>query len=757
MVQCSIGIKNTEFGKYERITVFMMKHIFLFLILTPTLLAQEAQPLGDTFIFFVDATNARIPATDGLDVAEDPFNIDNFVARFTGEDRSTLPSFRWIDSVGVDMSANRAEGDSLFLRLWVAPANVGDDGTPAPLYLIFQDREQVIADGDGSNDDVPFRAIWPIPDSMMIGSWFNLALPLPPATVAGLDSVRALPSPDPFLTNWQYPGGFHADLDTFIDDPTSPLWQEFQWDAVTRLGFLWDQESGPAGPVLVDDVYIGRSDTDLSTVFEPGPAYAGTVTVTNEDHVAFASFTPDPNAGGYRVYVSDAPITETSVFDATQTVLLAELGPQADSLAVRFPVFTPHPSFGRPTVYFGVTNLTGFGVENPVPVTASLALDGKPQPFVFELTPAQVDVVFTAFAEGRLSVDGLPLETFAPFRMDRENGTSSDLFPDDDSDFSVRTWMAFAPDPEDPTQTLIWLYADVDDEVLVFAENDGQGQPLDPDAFRYDGLLLQWGKYQVAPLVASPNQAFGTNAFPDYSLRLTPLQDGGDNVTGVYDEVAWAGGQSPLQGLADPLIEIKMDASGIPTGYRVMAVYRASEITLLNPDFVQTDPFVRPEPDEVLLYPVLFAGEDQDGDPQGDWLTNRHVLITGERPNTAFSGDDTWLTNPSTWPAIAFAGQNAPTVDDEDEALSRRFTLDQNYPNPFQSTTRIAFELPESDNVSLAVYNLLGQTVATLVDEVLPAGIHAVSFDARDLPAGLYVYRLRAGGLEIVRKMTRVR
>ncbi len=82
-------------------------------------------------------------------------------------------------------------------------------------------------------------------------------------------------------------------------------------------------------------------------------------------------------------------------------------------------------------------------------------------------------------------------------------------------------------------------------------------------------------------------------------------------------------------------------------------------------------------------------------------------------------------------------------VEDPGDGVPRSFSLHQNYPNPFNPSTTISFDLPQSAPVSLSVYNLLGQRVALLVDgQVLAAGRQTVSFDAGDLPSGVYLYTL---------------
>lgn len=81
------------------------------------------------------------------------------------------------------------------------------------------------------------------------------------------------------------------------------------------------------------------------------------------------------------------------------------------------------------------------------------------------------------------------------------------------------------------------------------------------------------------------------------------------------------------------------------------------------------------------------------------------------------------------------------------------FSLSQNYPNPFNPVTTIAFSLPEPSDVSLAIYNALGQEVAVLINDHRPAGEHRVEFNAGNLPSGVYFYRLTAGKFSAVNKM----
>ncbi len=89
----------------------------------------------------------------------------------------------------------------------------------------------------------------------------------------------------------------------------------------------------------------------------------------------------------------------------------------------------------------------------------------------------------------------------------------------------------------------------------------------------------------------------------------------------------------------------------------------------------------------------------------------------------------------------------------KENGLPAEFSLSQNYPNPFNPTTIIKFALPKSVLTKLAVYDLLGRKVKTLIDGVLQAGYHEVSFNAIDLSNGVYFYRIQAGNFTETKKL----
>ncbi len=94
---------------------------------------------------------------------------------------------------------------------------------------------------------------------------------------------------------------------------------------------------------------------------------------------------------------------------------------------------------------------------------------------------------------------------------------------------------------------------------------------------------------------------------------------------------------------------------------------------------------------------------------------------------------------------------------EETEPLPEGFCLKQNYPNPFSTMTTIEYSITEAGFVKLAVYDISGREIMTLVEENKPPGRHTVSFEASDLSPGIYFYRLETGGNNIQKKMILVR
>ena len=137
----------------------------------------------------------------------------------------------------------------------------------------------------------------------------------------------------------------------------------------------------------------------------------------------------------------------------------------------------------------------------------------------------------------------------------------------------------------------------------------------------------------------------------------------------------------------------------------------------------------------------------------GGWQTWRTVstfvhLSKGQQVLTVLASAGGFNLN---WTEFGFV-----TGVEAEEPLPVDYRLSPNYPNPFNASTRIRYSLPHSSRVTLKIYDVLGEEVATLVDGFEDAGSHEVTFSAGDLPSGIYFYTLEAGGQLQTRKMVLV-
>ena len=129
-----------------------------------------------------------------------------------------------------------------------------------------------------------------------------------------------------------------------------------------------------------------------------------------------------------------------------------------------------------------------------------------------------------------------------------------------------------------------------------------------------------------------------------------------------------------------------------------------------------------------------------------------HEKVWFTRADVA-QGIDTVVKTALEW----IAEQKTSVADEPDGGLPKQFGLRQNYPNPFNPATTIGFYLPRATAIELIVFDLAGRRVKKLVGGFKSAGEHQLAFEFHDLPSGVYVYRLRAGGFVQSRKMILLR
>ena len=85
------------------------------------------------------------------------------------------------------------------------------------------------------------------------------------------------------------------------------------------------------------------------------------------------------------------------------------------------------------------------------------------------------------------------------------------------------------------------------------------------------------------------------------------------------------------------------------------------------------------------------------------------------------------------------------------------YKLYQNYPNPFNPMTKIKYDIPNDNFVTIKIYDMLGRELMSLVNEFKPAGSYTVTFDATNYPSGVYFYKITSDNFVQVRKMILIR
>jgi len=159
-------------------------------------------------------------------------------------------------------------------------------------------------------------------------------------------------------------------------------------------------------------------------------------------------------------------------------------------------------------------------------------------------------------------------------------------------------------------------------------------------------------------------------------------------------------------------------------------------------------------PSDVGGWPTL-ASKTPPADDDHDGMPNDWEIANGLNPNDP-SDRNIYGYGGYTMLEIylnTLTGEISTDVTDNQVSLPNEFILYQNYPNPFNPTTNITFELPVASNVTVKVFNLLGQEVATVYSGYKTAGKHTVQFNASHLGSGVYFYKVEAGKYVSVKKM----
>ncbi len=267
-----------------------------------------------------------------------------------------------------------------------------------------------------------------------------------------------------------------------------------------------------------------------------------------------------------------------------------------------------------------------------------------------------------------------------------------------------------------------------------------------------DGSIVSWawdfgdGNSSTAQNPSNTYAASGT-----YTVMLTVTDDmgaTGSTSQSVTVNDGTGGGTMHIEDITTALIRgggsgtvdatfLIVDDSGNP-------VDGATVSGTFSGDISGTDTGVTNGSGEAVLTSDSFTARPFDLGICADAVT--HPTLTYDASQNSDPGFDCSTAAPSA------AGDRSRR--DMIAGVPTEFSINQNYPNPFNPTTIITYGLPESAQVTVRVYNMLGQVVATLVDGQQAAGRYDVAFDARDLSAGIYLYTIQAGDFTATKRMT---
>ncbi len=251
--------------------------------------------------------------------------------------------------------------------------------------------------------------------------------------------------------------------------------------------------------------------------------------------------------------------------------------------------------------------------------------------------------------------------------------------------------------------------------------------------------------YRIAPGVDNMESSLG----PDYQLLIRNISYN-PNTTGT-DVQAYSGALVDTLALGTTAASaLVADETGYTLEWKVPFETLAGHIARPGGPFRNFEwPLFVPEHGQTIAFDVDVTDLDE-----GDEGLNRFLRL-GRYPAL-------WRDSKSFNMRGKVVQTGIGTFVDDTVARTERPTtigLEQNYPNPFNPTTNIRFTVPESGHVSLNVYNLIGQRMATLVNQPMNAGTHTVTFDTAslNLSSGLYLYRLEFMEQSITRKMLLVK
>ncbi len=235
-----------------------------------------------------------------------------------------------------------------------------------------------------------------------------------------------------------------------------------------------------------------------------------------------------------------------------------------------------------------------------------------------------------------------------------------------------------------------------------------------------------------------------------FAVRISPAATG--QLTGITLNVTTPN-NNPIQGTGNIIVEAYTNSLGLPgTKIGSSVLVPLTHLNAGTPNYIQMLGAGVNVTSGVDFHVVVSIAN-----PAETLLIRTENVSTGTRSST-FAGSWTAVSTNHRIRAIVTTAAGLTSVQSGNAGVPVVFDLEQNYPNPFNPTTRIGYTVGERGMVTLDVFDLLGRSVATLVNEVQPAGSYQIVWNGRNsanmpVTSGVYFYRLRSGGFSKTARM----
>lgn len=466
-------------------------------------------------------------------------------------------------------------------------------------------------------------------------------------------------------------------------------------DGLVDPGIYWAGFFENDGYTMLDS--MGFEVSNLSDSIAPMPPSNIFAIPDNYNNVITWTDVPGELNEKYFVYASHSPILDLNSDNVDLIAADIEGGTQAFSHFLIAP--TTNQSV---TYYYAVickdfaSNVSDPGFATPITNTA------KGMPVIQEVTVPNFN------ADGNLS----EWQTLPKFRMYVSDGSGhicSNTVIDNDADLSADAYLAIDQN---------YLY-------VAFDIKDNSFNPVNSNLYPYqlDCPDLYIGLYDYK---REKHSSYQRGTTPDYHLRFNEGVLSSTEVSSWCDSMVIEGPNYYY-------------GENFPLGYIVESRIPISDLeTKRNDGYTGTDIINVGYADRIAF--DLGINDNDDG------LTREGMLFY-----SALDDDNGW-NNPRVWTHTWITDWLLVDVENLDKTVYT-FSLDQNFPNPFNPSTLIRYSIPEAGLVTLTVYDILGKEVITLVNEERVAGKYNVNFDASNLASGVYIYTLRVNDFISSEKM----